>query len=327
MTIRLVIDCDPGTDDAFAIMLAALHPATKLLAISTVNGNVALHHATENALRVLDHIGANVPVFAGASRPLVRPDLPISRDVLNADNPKFHVTELALQPSTTEVQEVPAVRMLIDTFLDPANADVVLVAIGPLTNIALALQQEPRLAERIPRLVLMGGAHVGGNVTATAEFNLWADPEASRAVLAAGLREIVVLPLDATHSAPLTVGDADAFAALGTPAGDAAAMLLRHRIAYDQTPQDLKDEPSAPVHDPLCVAYLIRPEVITSSGAFPVTVETTGEHTLGQLIVDSRPWSKDPVTATVAFSASVDVFREVLTEAFARDFRAATTPR
>jgi len=321
MTVRLVLDCDPGTDDAFAIMLAALHPATELLAVSTVNGNVALHHTTENALRVLDHIGARVPVFAGADRPLGRADLPVARDVLNADNPKFQVAELDLPPSRSVVQGTPAVRMLVDTFLDPANTDVVLVAIGPLTNVALALQQEPRLAERIPRLVLMGGAHVGGNVTATAEFNLWADPEAARAVFAAGLREIVVLPLDATHSAPLTLADCDSFAALGTPAGDAAAMFLRHRITQDQTPDSLKSEPSAPVHDPLCVAYLIRPDVVTSAGAFPVTVETIGEHTLGQLIVDTRPWSRDPVTATVAFTASVEVFREVLLEAFGRDLR------
>ncbi len=324
--IRLVLDCDPGTDDAFAIMLAALHPATELMAVSTVNGNVALPHTTENALRVLDHIGAQVPVFAGADRPLVRADLPIPRDVLNADNPKFQVAELALPPSRTPVQDVPAVRMLIDTFLDPANADVALVAIGPLTNVALALEQEPRLAERIPRLVLMGGAHVGGNVTSTAEFNLWADPEAARAVFTAGLREIVVLPLDATHSAPLTWADCDAFADLGTPAGEAAAMFLRHRIAQDQTPDGLKAEPSAPVHDPLCVAYLIRPDVITSGGAFPVTVETTGELTLGQLIVDTRPWSKAPVTATVAFSAAVEVFREVLMEAFAHDLGTGPTP-
>jgi hypothetical protein len=116
MTIRLVIDCDPGTDDAFAIMLAALHPATELVAVSTVNGNVALHHTTENALRVLDHIGAHVPVFAGADRPFARPDLPIPREVLNADNPKFQVAELALPPSRSAVQDVPAVRMLIDSF-------------------------------------------------------------------------------------------------------------------------------------------------------------------------------------------------------------------
>jgi inosine-uridine nucleoside N-ribohydrolase len=316
MTTRIVLDCDPGTDDAFAIMVAALHPAIELLAVTTVNGNVSLAHTTENALRVLDHIGADVPVFAGAARPLVRPDFPIPRHVLNADNPKFQVPALPLAASRTPAREGSAVQVLIDTFLDPANSDVVLVAIGPLTNVALALAAEPRLAARISKLVIMGGAHVGGNVTATAEFNLWVDPEAARAVFSAGVREIVVLPLDATSSAPLTLADCDAFAALGTPAGTAAATLLRHRIEQDQTPPSLKSEPSAPVHDPLCIVHLIRPDAITAAGSFPVTVETAGELTLGQLVVDTRPWSPDPVTATVAFAASVEVFRAVLLEAF-----------
>ncbi len=316
MTTRIVIDCDPGTDDAFALMLAALHPEIELVAVTTVNGNVALENSTENALRVLDHIGARVPVHAGAAHPLLRPDLPIPRDVLNVDNPKFQQPYLDLPASTTAPQEDPAPLKLVQTFMDPANADVDLVAIGPLTNVALALIGEPELARRIRRLVLMGGAHVGGNVTPSAEFNLWADADAARTVFSAGLREIVVLPLDATHSAPLTLADCDAFAALGTPAGTAAASLLRHRIEQDQTPESLKGEPSAPVHDPLCVAYLIRPDVVTASGRFPVTVETTGELTLGELVVDIRPWSTEPANATVAFAASVDVFREVLLEAF-----------
>ncbi len=317
MTIRVVLDCDTGTDDAFAIMLAALHPGIDLMAVSTVNGNVARANTTENTLRVLDHIGVRVPVFAGAARPFMRPDFPVPRHILNADNPEFQVAYLDLPPSVTPVRDVSAVNMLIDTFMDPANDDVVLVATGPLTNVALALIAEPRLAARIPRLVLMGGAHVGGNVSATAEFNIWVDPEAARTVFSAGLREIVVVPLDATHSAPLTLADCEAFDALHTPAGSAAAAFLRHRIEQDQTPGTHKREPCAPVHDPLCVAYLLRPDVITSSGHFPVTVETTGEQTLGQLVIDIRPWAPGPANATVAFTASAEVFREVLLEAFA----------
>jgi inosine-uridine nucleoside N-ribohydrolase len=317
MTTRIVLDCDTGTDDAFAIMLAALHPGIDLMAVSTVNGNVALPNTTENTLRVLDHIGARVPVHAGAARPFMRPDFPVPRHILNADNPGFQVPYLDLPPSVTPVQDVPGVPMLIDTFMDPANDDVVLVATGPLTNVALALAAESRLASRIRRLVLMGGAHVGGNVSATAEFNIWVDPEAARTVFSAGLRELVVIPLDATHSAPLTLADCDAFEALGTPAGSAAATFLRHRIEQDQTPERHKGEPSAPVHDPLCVAYLLRPDVVTSSGRFPVSVETAGEQTLGQMIIDTRPWAPDPANATVAFTASTGVLREVLLEAFA----------
>jgi inosine-uridine nucleoside N-ribohydrolase len=316
VTVRIVLDCDTGTDDAFAIMLAALHPGIDLLAVSTVNGNVALPNTTENTLRVLDHIGARIPVYAGAARPFLRPDFPVPRDILNADNPEFQMAHLDLPPSVTPVQNVSAVRMLIETFMDSANEDVVLVATGPLTNVALALIAEPRLTSRIHRLVVMGGAHVGGNVTATAEFNFWVDPEAARTVFSAGLREIVVVPLDATHSAPLTFADCDAFEALRTPAGTAAAAFLRHRIKQDQTPHSIKSEPSAPVHDPMCVAYLLRPDVITSWGHFPVSVETAGEQTLGQMIVDTRPWTPHPANARIAFAASAQVLREVLLEAF-----------
>lgn len=317
MTTRLVLDCDTGTDDAVAIMLAALHPDLELLAVSTVNGNVALANTTENTLRVLDHIGVDVPVYPGADRPLIRPDFPIPRHILNADNPEFQVAYLDLAPSRSAVHETSAVRMLIDTFMDPANEDVVLVATGPLTNVALALIAEPRLASRIRQLVIMGGAHDAGNVTARAEFNFWVDPEAARSVLSAGIRDVVIMPLDATHSAPLTLRDCAALDALGTPAATASSQFIRHRITQDHTQAGEGDLASAPVHDPLCVAYLLRPDVITSSGTYPVTVETSGEHTLGEMIVDTRPWASDPVTATVTYTASAEIFREVLLEAFA----------
>ncbi len=325
MATKVWLDCDTGSDDAVAIMLAALHPDIELLAVSAVNGNVPLANTTENTLRVLDHVGAAVPVYAGAARPIVRPDFPIPRDVLNADHPEFQLAHLDLPPSVTPVRDEPAARALIDAFMDPANADAVLVATGPLTNVALALAAAPRLASRISRLVLMGGACAGGNVTATAEFNLWVDPEAARAVFSSGLPEIVVFPLDATFSAPLTLDDCAALDALGTRAGTAAAALVRHRIERDRTPGNAGV--SAPVHDPLCVVYLVRPDVVTSSGRWPVTVETSGERTLGQLVVDRRPWSPDPVNATVALSASATVYREVLLEALAVDVRTDLSQR
>ncbi|TDD53146.1 nucleoside hydrolase [Saccharopolyspora elongata] len=312
MTTRIVLDCDTGSDDAVAIMAAALHPELELIAVSTVNGNVALPNTTENTLRVLDHIGVKVPVHAGAARPLVRPDFPVPRHILNADNPDFQIDYLDLEPSTTEVRPGSAVQLLIDTFLVPENDDVVLVALGPLTNVALALIAEPRLAAKIRKLVIMGGAHVGGNVTPTAEFNFWVDPEAARAVFSAGIRDIVVVPLDATHSAPLTATDCEEFHALGTPAGTAASALIRHRIEEQLEPETA----AVPVHDALCIAYLVRPDVITASGSYHVDVETSGDRTLGQMIVDTRPWSTAPVTATVATAASAEVFREVLRDAF-----------
>lgn len=311
MPIRLILDCDTGSDDAVAILAAATYPALDLVAVTTVNGNVALEHTTDNTLRVLDHIGARVPVYAGAARPFVRPDFPIPRAVLNKGG-SFQRPTLDFPEAVSTVEERSAVAFLIDTYMDDANADVALVAVGPLTNIALALAAEPRLAARIPRLVIMGGAHVGGNVTAAAEFNFWVDPEAAEAVLGAGIGEVVIVPLDATHSAPLSIVDCAELDAIGTPAAKGAARLIRHRLDHGETGPD-----ATPVHDPICVAYLVRPDIVTESVRAFASVETTGTRTLGELLVDTRPWRTEAANATVALRASVEVYREFLREAFA----------
>jgi inosine-uridine nucleoside N-ribohydrolase len=317
MPTRLILDCDTGTDDAIAIMAAIGHPELELLAITTVNGNVALPNVTENTLRVLDHLGSTLPVHPGAERPLVLDDLPIPRDVLNEGNREFQAP-LDLPASTGYVRDMRAARFLVDFYLDEDHADVVLVATGPLTNVAEALRLEPTLSERIPRLVLMGGAVDGGNVTPAAEFNFWADAHAAHEVLAAGIRDVVIMPLDATHTAPLTAADCAAFEALGTKSGAAAAKFIRHRIETDGdgTAGDPGTGPDAPVHDPLCVAYLVDPLVITRSGHHPVAVETTGELTIGELIVDRRPWSPGGPSATVALGADHDRYFAFLRDAF-----------
>jgi len=315
MTTRLILDCDTGTDDAVAIMAAALHPELELVAVTTVNGNVALPNTTENSLRVLDLLGSRVPVYAGAPRPLIRPDFPVPRHILNADNPEFQVAYLDLPPSVTTVQERGAVSFLIDAYLDDANADTTLVAVGPLTNVALALAAEPRLAERIPRLVVMGGARGWGNVTAAAEFNIWVDPEAAEAVFSAGIREVVVLTLDATHSAPVSLADCDRFDAIGSPAALAASRLIRHRIGTYPTATD-PSQLNAPVHDAICIAYLVHPEVLTETVEAAVHIETAGVHTLGEMVMDTRPWSPAPRNARVALRANAQIFVQFLADAF-----------
>lgn len=311
MTTKLILDCDTGTDDAVAIIAAAKHPALELVAVTTVNGNVPLANVTENTLRVLDHIGESVPVYAGANRPIVRSDFPIPRDVLNSDG-AMHPPYLDLPAATSRARESSATQFLIDYYSREENRDTVLVAVGPLTNVGLALAAAPQLAQWIPRLVIMGGARGWGNVTAAAEFNIWVDPEAAEAVLSAGIRDVTMVPLDATHSAPLTVEHCDRFRALGTPAALATDALVRGRIeAYSK-----QGETGAPVHDALCIAYLVHPEVLRDLHEWPVHVETRGERTIGQTVMDSRDWAGDTPTARVALRADAQLFAQFLTDAF-----------
>ncbi|WP_345763526.1 nucleoside hydrolase [Diaminobutyricibacter sp. McL0608] len=311
MTTRLILDCDTGTDDAIAIMTAVGHPLLELVAVTTVNGNVPLENTTDNTLRVLDHVGADVPVFAGMDRPLTRPDFPIPRDVLNAGNPEFQVFELDLPVARTVQRSESAVDFLIDTYLSERGSDLVLVATGPLTNLAAVIAADPRIISRIPRLIVMGGAVRGGNVTAAAEFNFWADPEAAEAVLSAGIPDVTIVPLEATHSAPITLRHCDAFDGIGTPSALATSSFVRHRIRT-QLPSETE---GTPVHDALCIAYLIDPAVITSSARRSAHVETHGTRSVGELVVDDRPWSPESPNALVALQADPERYAATLSAA------------
>ncbi len=312
---RVWLDCDTGSDDAVAIMSAALHPELELVGVSCVNGNVTLDHVVDNTLRVLSHIGVDVPVHRGADRPIVRPDFPVPRHILNPEGSKFHSDTLPLPEPTLVESPVGAVQAIIDVFMAEGGDEIVLVPTGPLTNIALALSSEPRLAARIKRLVLMGGSRGWGNVSGSAEFNIWVDPEAAEAVLSAGIRDVLVVPLDATHDAPISAAACDRLEALGTPAGIASAGLIRHRIdGYDGDPTSRPD--AAPVHDALCLAAIVHPEVITSSVEATVSVETRGELTIGATVVDARPWRTRRSNAHFALRADEQLFARFLADAF-----------
>ena len=308
---KVILDVDTGTDDAIAIMLAALSPAVELLGVTTVAGNASVAHTTENSLRVLDRIGREVPVYRGAPGALI-PSSAVADQ--SARSRKIHGDYLDLPPASSAAEPEPAARFLIDSFGE--GSEVVLVPTGPLTNIATALTLDPDLARRIPRLVLMGGSHQLANVTAAAEFNIWADPEAARIVFRSGIRELVVVPLDATHQALVSDEDCDRLDALGSAAGTAAAAIIRTRIAgYEQlAPQALRR--SAPVHDALCVAHLIDANVIELRDAH-IDVELSGELTRGRTVVDLRPISGEPANAKWAFAADRGRFLEILLAAFA----------
>jgi inosine-uridine nucleoside N-ribohydrolase len=315
MPRSLILDVDTGTDDAVALMLAALHPDLDLVAATTVNGNNPVANCTDNTLRVFDLLDQAIPVHEGAASPLVRDDFPVPREIIHRAG-SMHGRELPIPAPRSIKRAQRAAEFLIETYMT-ATQPITLVPVGPLTNIATAIKLEPRIVDRIPETVIMGGAHAIGNTTPAAEFNVWADPEAARVVLGAGLANVTLVPLDATHRALVSIEDCETLRALGTPAGDAAATFIEGRIRAYDTLQPMDTLRTAPVHDALCVAYLVDPTVISGERAH-VDVETRGELTIGRTVIDTRGISGLEPNAFVAFDADAPRFVSLLLETFAR---------
>lgn len=315
MPTKVILDVDTGTDDAVALMIAALSPDLELVGATSVNGNTSIDFTTENTLRVFDFIGMpQVPVYRGMDRPLVR------TDVKRGMAARIHGDMLDLPEISNgaKLQQGHAVDWLIDTYL-ASNGDIVLCPVGPLTNIAMAILREPRIVEHIPEIVIMGGAHDHGNMTASAEFNIWLDPEAARIVVNCGA-PIRMVPLDATHRALVSTEDAARLRALGTPAGEAAARFVLQRIdGYDATqPMPRRgDALAAPVHDALAVCAIIDPTILTTE-FIPVDVETRAELSIGRTVCDRRFRSGKPANVHFALDADEPKFNRMLLEILGR---------
>jgi inosine-uridine nucleoside N-ribohydrolase len=262
MTRPVILDCDTGTDDAIAIMLAALHPDLELLGVATVHGNHPVSVTTDNTLRVLEHIGrSDVPVYAGA-------DAPYSPRLAPPDG-RVLAPHLPLPEPTGRAQEQVAGAWLAEQL---SAGPVTYVATGPLSNLAAAIDLEPGLVDTVEEVVFLGGTQRIANVTALAERNVWNDPAAAAKVFAAGFKRLVVVPLDATYRAQVTAEDADRLLALHTRPGKAAAALVHERIEqYADTAAR-----QAPVHDPLTVAYVIDSGVLSLQEVHVEVVTTAG---------------------------------------------------
>jgi inosine-uridine nucleoside N-ribohydrolase len=311
---KLILDVDTGTDDAVAIMLAALHPALDLVACTTVNGNVEVEHCTDNTLRVLAHIGrGDIPVYEGLSKPLTREDFPIPRSVEDLAG-KFHSKHLPFAVSKRRKADKAAVEFLIETYRNTTD-EITLVPVAPLTNIATAIKVFPKLVELVPEVVIMGGGHEIGNVTPSAEFNIWADPEAAAVVLAAGFRRVTLVPLDATHRALVSRDDCIALKALGTPAGEAASVLIGDRIVAHDQAQQMDIEHTAPLHDALCIACLVDSSILKTRRVH-VAVETTGELTIGRTVIDTHSRGNGEPQCDVAFDADARKFVRMMMKTF-----------
>jgi purine nucleosidase len=276
-TKKLILDCDPGHDDALALILAHGNPGVELLAVTTVSGNADLAKVTRNARVVATVIGmSGVPIAAGAGCPMIQEPI-VAADIhgeSGLDGPVLPEATVPLDPRH-------AVDLIVELIMDSPPGEITLIGTGPHTNLALALRREPAIAQRARGVVLMGGAHTRGNITPAAEFNVYADPHATQVVLSAPW-DVTLIGLDLTHQALATPQVRARIAGIGTgPATFAAELLSFFAAAYGQA-QDL---PDPPVHDPCTVAYLIDPEVMTSAAAH-VVVELTGEHTTGMTVTD-----------------------------------------
>ncbi len=312
MPTPVILDVDTGTDDAIAIMMAALHPDIELLACTTVWGNRPVVNTTDNTLRVLDHINrSSVPVFRGLDSPFGRINVPgpVEDDQSSG---KMHPAQLDLPEATSTARAENAVEWLVET-LRTRTDQVTLVPVGPLTNIAAALTLDPKIVDAVAEIVIMGGAHAFGNCTPSAESNIWHDPVAADVVFTAGFERLVMVPLDATHDALVTGTQALELEAIGTPAALATAGCIQQRIvAHDESqPQAMPD--SAPIHDAVCVAYLLDPAVIPLN-AYHVGIETTGLRTFGRTVIDVRHRGHQAPNAHVALSANAALFYDVLRE-------------
>ncbi len=315
MPRKLVLDVDTGTDDAVALMLAALHPELELLAATTVNGNVEVAHCTDNTLRVLEWIGRpDIPVYEGLARPSVRGDFPTPRAVKR--DAKVHMEVLPLPEAKGRKQRLPAPVFLTEVFAQNPG-EITLVAVGPLSNLAAAIALDPAFVGNVAELVIMGGAIDKSNVTPSAEFNIWADPEAASVVLSAGWRKATMVPLDATHEALISLDQCRRMRALQTPAGEAAAQLIEYRIAGYQANQPTGVPETAPVHDALCIAALVDGKVIETRH-LNVVVETKGDYTIGRTIVDHERRTTRPPNCHVALHADRERFFDILLANFAK---------
>jgi purine nucleosidase len=295
----LILDCDPGVDDAVALMLAFRSPAElRLLGVTTVAGNVGPILTARNARFIRELVGCEqVPVHAGCERPLLRP--PIDAGHVHGDT---GLGPLVVTEPRAPLAAGHAVQFIVDTLLCEAAGSVTLAVTGPMTNLALALRLEPRIAARIREIVFMGGARsIGGNITASAEYNIYADPHAARIVSESGV-PLVAIGLDATHQVRANATRIAALRAVGTPLTTAAADLMRFAGMLDFYGLP---EPGAPLHDPCTIAYLLRPELFELAPVY-LGIETDSPLTRGATAVEFRLDPARPTTARWATRVDAD---------------------
>lgn len=308
MKKRILLDCDPGHDDAIAMLLAARHPDIALEAVIAVAGNQTVEKTSLNARKVFTLAGVSeIPIARGMDRPMMR-DLRVAADIHGAsglDGPKLPKPGMPLVAQH-------GVDLIIERAL-AAKDEITLVATGPLTDVAMAMRREPRIVPKIKQIVLMGGAINFGNTTPAAEFNIYVDPEAAHVVFSCG-RPLVMIGLDVTHTVLATEAVRARIRALGSPVGHLVDDLLGF---FASTYKNVFGFDAPPLHDPCTVAYVIDPTLFETK-PMHVAIELHGEHTLGRTVCDVFGVTGLAPNVEVAIAADVPRFWDLLIETLAR---------
>ena len=300
---KIILDCDPGHDDAVAIMLAAINPKIELLGITVVAGNQKLEKTVNNALKVCNHLNLDVPVYSGMSRPMIREQL-IADDIhgeTGLDGPKFEELKI-------KAEDKHAVNFIIDTLMN-SDEKITLVPTGPLTNIGMAIRFEPRIIEKINRIVLMGGSYQLGNMTPAAEFNILADPDAAHIVFSSGVK-VVMMGLDLTRQASATKEVVEKIKSLNNKASKLFVDLMEF---FPASQKNVFGWSAPPVHDPTTIAYIIDPECIEVKPMF-CEIELWSERSYGRTLCDYFGILKKEPNVDVAVKLDFDRFWNLIYE-------------
>lgn len=307
----LIIDTDPGADDVVALFLAMASPdELNIRAITTVAGNVRLEKTSRNARLAREWANReDIPVYAGAGRPLVRPPI-YAADVHGEEG----LTGVSVHEPKEPLAEGNAVQYLVDTLGSAKPHSITVAMLGPQTNLALALIQRPEIVKGIKEVVIMGGAHFnGGNMTPVAEFNLYADPHAAEVVLASGV-QLTYLPLDVTHKVLTSDARLKQLAAVNNPASKKVVDILQAYVKHDM---DVYGMPGGPVHDASVIAYLLKPELF-SGRRIHLRVDSREGPTFGQTIADWYGVLKQPANVLWINEADAQGFFDLLSARLAR---------
>ena len=307
---KIIIDTDPGQDDAVAILLALASPEIQVLGLTAVAGNVPLELTQRNARLVCDLAGrTDLPVFAGCETPLMRP-------LVTAEHVHGRTGLDGVEPwePETPLADGHAVDFIIRTLREEPSGTVMLATLGPLTNVAQTFRRAPDVVERVERIVSMAGAYFEvGNITPAAEFNVYVDPEAARDVFGAGV-PLTILPLDVTHKVLTTPERVEAIRALGNRAGEAVAAWTGFFERFDKEKYGAE---GAPLHDPCVIAWLLRSDLFAGR-EINVEVECDSDLTRGMTVADWWRVTDRPANALFIGDVDADGFYALLTERLAR---------